>query len=123
MSAAQRLVAVLLLALTGVLGVAASEASAPAAAMPAVPAVEPAAWPGEAAHVALDDAVSRSSDTISLLCVCALFVVTVLLVKGLGSPLRRQGRRLGMAARHSLVRLVSSPVPLSSPWSWGVCQQ
>lgn len=119
----QRVLVIVLLALTGVLGVAAGEPPVPAAAMTAVPVVEPVTWFGGESAVSGDDARSHVHDAVSLLCLCALVVVGVLSVTGRRAPLHWQRRRVRAIARPTRAMPILAPVRLTDPLSWGVCRR
>ncbi|MCP2284982.1 hypothetical protein APR04_003909 [Promicromonospora umidemergens] len=127
-SAVQRVLVIVLLALTGVLGATAGESSAPTAAtMTAELGAEPVAWLGGDSAVSAHDpapgAGTHAHDTISLLCLCALVVAGVLLAAGRGAPLHRLHRRVPASAWPTWVMRDVAPFTSTNPLSWGVCRR
>lgn len=127
-SAVQRVLAIVLLALTGVLGVTAGAPSAPTVAtVTAVPGVEPVAWFGGESAVSAHEAGSAAGghvhDAVSLLCLCALVVASVLLVARQGAPLHVLRRRVRATVPPLRVMRVLAPVTSTDPFSWGVCRR
>ncbi|WP_125777269.1 hypothetical protein [Antribacter gilvus] len=121
----QRVLVIVLLALTGVLGVTAAEPSSPTAS--ATSGVELVAWLGgesaASAHDPAPDAGTHAHDTISLLCLCALVVAGVLLAAGRSAPLHRLRRRVPASAWPTWVMRDVAPFTSTDPLSWGVCRR
>ena len=119
-SAVQRVLVVVLLALTGLVAVTAAEPSAPAVAMSVAPPIEAA--PGGEAAVSADADRSQAHDAIAMLCLCALVVAGGLLVARQGAPHHWLRRRAQRAARPPRLVCVSSLLTSADPLSWGVCR-
>lgn len=119
-AAASRLVLVFaLLALTGLFALTTVDSSVPTA-VGAVAAEHVSQHPsGEAAAVQVDGAQGSHDDTLTLLCLCALLIASVV-IAARGAVLHRSTRpELGLVDLVGGVRAGRSPV-VADPWAWGI---